>query len=130
MRIAAMVFTGLAAFCHVLFFVLESVMWSHPSVNKIFRVTADKATVMSTMAYNQGFYNLFLAFGAAFGLFWLARGKESEGRVLIGFTMLCMVGAAGVLLSTSLQLYKGAIFQGLPPLLALVFLFLSNRSEG
>ncbi len=71
--ILATVFGALAALLHVYIFVMESVQWSQPRIWRRFGV-ADQAAADTTkpMAYNQGFYNLFLAIGAIIGLalFW------------------------------------------------------------
>ena len=71
--ILATVFGSLAALLHVYIFVMESVQWSQPRIWKRFGVP-DQRTADATkpMAYNQGFYNLFLAIGAIIGivLFW------------------------------------------------------------
>ncbi len=48
---------------HVLFFILESFLWTKPLGLKIFRMTPRDAEVMQSLAFNQGFYNLFLAIG-------------------------------------------------------------------
>ena len=67
--IIATVFAALAALLHVYIFVMESVQWSQPRIWKRFGVP-DQQTADATkpMAYNQGFYNLFLAIGAGLGL--------------------------------------------------------------
>ena len=82
--ILATVFAALAALLHVYIFVMESVQWTQPRVWKRFGVP-DQAAADTTkpMAYNQGFYNLFLAIGAVLGLvlFWAgARGHAAADR--------------------------------------------------
>ena len=71
--IIATAVAALAALLHVYIFVMESIQWTQPRVWRRFGV-ADQAAadVTKPMAYNQGFYNLFLAIGVAIGLalFW------------------------------------------------------------
>jgi len=88
--ILALVFAGLAALLHVYIFVLESVRWSHPSVWRIFGLTSqDAADTTKPMAYNQGFYNLFLAIGAGIGVvLWAVNGVgDVAGRTLLLFAL-------------------------------------------
>ena len=82
--IIATVFGALAALLHVYIFVMESVQWTQPRVWKRFGVP-DQAAADTTkpMAYNQGFYNLFLAIGAILGivLYWAGGdGTTLHGR--------------------------------------------------
>ena len=128
--ILATVFGSLAALLHVYIFVMESVQWSQPRIWKRFGVP-DQRTADATkpMAYNQGFYNLFLAIGAIIGivLFW-AGGPDSAGeiagRALVLFTLGSMVAAALVLLTTGMKYLRPALIQGTLPLIGFVlFLF-------
>ena len=73
MSVLAQVFVGLAAALHVLFFVMESVVFMRPEVHRRFGLrTREEAELVRPMAYNQGFYNLFLAVGAVVGMVWAA----------------------------------------------------------
>ena len=128
--ILATVFGSLAALLHVYIFVMESVQWSQPRIWKRFGVP-DQRTADATkpMAYNQGFYNLFLAVGAVIGivLIW-AGGADSTGavagRALVLFTLGSMVAAALVLLTTGRKYLRPALVQGTLPLIGFVlFLF-------
>ena len=81
------------------------------------------------MAYNQGFYNLFLAVGAIIGLalFWVGGPgtvADVAGRTLVLFTLGSMVAAALVLISTGSKYLRAALVQGTLPLIGFVlFLF-------
>lgn len=69
MAILAAVFVALAAMMHVYIFLMESVWWTRPATWKRFGVASQAdANTTSPMAYNQGFYNLFLGIGALIGL--------------------------------------------------------------
>ena len=96
MKIAASVFVGLAALLHFFIFWMESVGWTRPEVWKRFGV-ADQAAadVTRPMAYNQGFYNLFLGIGAALGLVLWWTDHDTAGRTLALFCTGSMVGRRG-----------------------------------
>jgi putative membrane protein len=124
MSVLAQVFVGLAAALHVLFFVMESVVFMRPEVHRRFGLrTREEAELVRPMAYNQGFYNLFLAVGAVVGLVWAAGdGPDTAGTAVAGFACAVMFGAAVVLVTTGRRFLPAALVQGLPPLLALVLL--------
>jgi putative membrane protein len=76
------------------------------------------------MAYNQGFYNLFLGIGAAIGLVLYWAGAIDIGTTLVLFTTACMVLAAAVLTTTGRGYLRPALVQGTLPLIGFVlFLF-------
>ena len=120
-------FAGLAALLHLLFFCLESLFWMHPAVRRIFRTTEEEARATKFLAFNQGFYNLFLALGAAAGLCLLGHAHDAAGRALLTLACGSMLGAALALASGGRNYLRGALIQGLPPLLALLALWLSVR---
>ena len=111
---------GLAGLTHVLFFFLESVLWGKPAVNRIFRQTPENAEITRLLAFNQGFYNLFLAIGVFTGIVIVNRGMPAIGAAVVAFGCASMLGAALVLLGSSRKLWRGALIQGLPPLVFLV----------
>ena len=114
----------LAAAIHVLFFVLESVTFSQPSVAARFGLTTpEQIAAVRPMAFNQGFYNLFLAVGIAAGIAQIAGGAEVAGRSIVLFACLCMVWAGIVLLVTSKRFFQAALVQLIPPLIAIVASF-------
>jgi putative membrane protein len=111
----------LAAAFHVLFFILESVTFSQPSVAARFGMTTpEQIAAVRPMAFNQGFYNLFLAIGIVGGLALVAAGSVDAGRAVVLFACACMVGAGAVLLSTNRRFVRSAAIQALPPLVAIV----------
>ena len=68
MILASLVFAFVAALLHVYIFVMESVTWTRPATWKRFGVASQAdADTTRPLAYNQGFYNLFLAAGALVG---------------------------------------------------------------
>ena len=126
--IIATVFAALAALLHVYIFVMESVQWSQPRIWKRFGVPDQQtADATKSMAYNQGFYNLFLAIGAILGivLFWAAGAEapaDVAGRTLMLFTLGSMAAAALVLLTTGMKYLRPALIQGTLPLIGFVLL--------
>jgi putative membrane protein len=121
------VFVFVAAVIHLFIFALESVLWSRPSTWKLFGVRDERdAEVLRPMAYNQGFYNVFLAIGAGLGLVFLGTGFSREGGIAIAmFALGSMVLAAIVLVTSNPKLVRAALIQGAAPLLGLLFLTLS-----
>jgi len=121
--ILATVFAALAALLHVYIFVMESVQWTQPKTWKRFGV-ADQAAAEITkpMAYNQGFYNLFLALGVVVGLVLMWSGLRLPGIVLTLFVCVSMVLAALVLVTSNRRMLRAALVQGAAPLVAVVCL--------
>jgi putative membrane protein len=120
------VFAAIAALIHMYIFVLESLTWTKESTRKVFGVrSAEDAELMKPLAYNQGFYNLFLALGAVAGviMIWAATIPQAGFAVAI-FALACMVLAAVVLITSNRSMARSALIQGLAPLLAVVFLVL------
>lgn len=124
------VFAAIAALIHVYIFVLESVNWTKESTRRVFGVrSAEDAELMKPLAYNQGFYNLFLALGIAAGLIMVgAIGVPQAGYAVTIFALLSMVLAALVLITSNPKLARSALIQGVAPLLGLVFLILGIAS--
>ena len=124
MTILATIVVALAAALHAAIFWMESLAWTRPAIWKRFGIR-DQATaeVLAPMAYNQGYYNLFLGVGAAIGLVLYLAGSETAGRTLVLFTTASMALAAVVLLSTGRSYLQAALTQGtLPALGFLLFL--------
>jgi putative membrane protein len=121
MNVFAQVFAGVAGLVHVLIFALESVRFPRdPKVQANFRVAPEDVNAVRPWAFNQGFYNLFLAIGIFLGLVRIWAGDDAAGVALVGFACACMVGAAAVLVGTDRRMLRGALVQGVAPLLALV----------
>ena len=98
MIIVAGVFVALAAVLHVYIFLMESIWWTRPSAWKRFGLASQAdADTTRPMAYNQGFYNLFLAAGAALGLLlWRHRPHAGRRRTRAFFDGLDGAGRARV----------------------------------
>jgi putative membrane protein len=126
MAIIAGVFVALAAVLHVFIFILESVWWTRPSTWKRFGLASQAdADTTRPMAYNQGFYNLFLAAGAALGLLLWVTNQPEAGAALVLFSTGSMALAALVLTTTGHRYIRPALIQGTLPLIGFVLFLLA-----
>ena len=103
---------------------METLWFMRPGIHRRFgaATTAD-AEARRLFAFNQGFYNLFLAVGVFIGLGLLhAGGNPVVGQTLVLFSCASMLGAGVVLFfSAGRPMLRAAIMQGVFPLLAWVF---------
>jgi putative membrane protein len=120
MLTAALVLAGLAALLHVYIFWLEALAFDTAG-RKAFGVSADDAAVMKPWAYNQGFYNLFLAIGTAVGI-GIAHSNRDAGVALVVLGVGSMLAAALVLVTSDPSKARGAVVQGTVPAICLVLL--------
>jgi putative membrane protein len=125
MGLTCQIAATLAGLVHLGIFYLESVTFSRPATYRRFLISDDKhAEMVAPWAFNQGFYNLFLAIGTFTGvLVWAVAGKSHQGRALIGFGCACMLAAALVLLGSDRRMARAAAVQGVLPLVALITLW-------
>ena len=118
-------FIFLAALFHIYVFFLESVAWSKSSTWKIFGVKSQAdADIIKPMAFNQGFYNVFLGLGAGIGLVLLA-SNYCAGIALILMGAGSMVLAGLVLFISAPRSRRSALLQAVPPLIGIVLVLLS-----
>lgn len=118
----ALTFAGLAALLHVYIFVMESLTWTTPRTRAAFGTTAEEAETTKLMAFNQGFYNLFLGIVTAVGIILIALGHKPVGAGLVFAGAGSMVAAAAVLLASAPDKARAALTQGTLPLIAVVLL--------
>ncbi len=121
MLVVACVFAALAALLHVYIFVLESVRWQHPATRRTFGTTEETAAITQPLAYNQGFYNLFLGIGTAVGIALMGTNRDAA-VALVMFGVGSMLAAALVLVTSDASKARAALTQGLFPALALLCL--------
>ena len=113
-------FALIAAALHVWFFVLESLWFMRPAVYRRFGLASEEqARVVRSFAYNQGFYNLFLALGAAWGVVDALRGGGNGVPIML-FACGSMVAAGAVLVSHNRRFWRPALLQVGPALVAIV----------
>lgn len=123
MLIIGLVLAALAAAFHVFIFVLESVRWTEPATRKIFGVATEAdAETTKPLAFNQGFYNLFLAVAALLGIVLTVAGQPVVGLTLVFAGTGMMLAAALVLVLSNLRQARSAAMQGGLPLLSVFVL--------
>lgn len=122
MIIAALIVAGLSALLHVYIFYMESVAWTSPKTQKTFGFDEANAQTTKSLAFNQGFYNLFLAIIGVIGIVLVATGQLAVGAALIFAGIGSMAAAALVLLLSSPENKGAALKQGTLPLLTIVLL--------
>ena len=125
MIVAALVFAALAALLHVYIFVMESLTWTTPRTRKVFGTSAQEAETTKLLAFNQGFYNLFLAIVTAVGIAAIAMGHKQIGAALVFAGVGSMLAAAVVLLAASPDKARAAVTQGTFPLIAVALLVMA-----
>ncbi len=121
---AGLIFAALAALLHVYIFVMESLTWTSPRTRAAFGTTPEEAETTRLLAFNQGFYNLFLAIVSGIGIAAIGTGHQAVGAALVFTGVGSMAAAALVLLLSAPDKARAAITQGTFPLIAVVLLIL------
>ena len=119
---AGLVFAGLAGLLHVYIFTMESLTWTSPRTRATFGTTAEEAETTKLLAFNQGFYNLFLAIVTGIGIAGVALGHNAIGAALVFAGVGSMASAAVVLLASSPDKARAALTQGTFPVIAVALL--------
>ena len=122
MLTAALIFAALAALLHVYIFVMESFTWTSPRTRATFGTSVEEAQTTKPLAFNQGFYNLFLAIVTAVGIVLIGTGQRPAGAALVFAGVGSMAAAAVVLLASSPDKARAAVTQGTFPVIAIVLL--------
>ena len=125
---AGLVFAALAALLHVYIFTMESLTWTSPRTRATFGTTAEEAETTRLLAFNQGFYNLFLAIVIGIGIAAIAMGHHAVGAALVFAGVGSMAAAAVVLLLSAPDKARAALTQGIFPVIAIVLLLLGLNS--
>jgi putative membrane protein len=119
---AGLVFAGLAGLLHAYIFTMESLTWTSPRTRATFGTTAEEAETTKLLAFNQGFYNLFLAIVTGIGIAAVALGHNAIGAALVFAGVGSMASAAVVLLASSPDKARAALTQGTFPVIAVALL--------
>lgn len=125
MLLAGLTFAALAAVLHVYIFALESLSWTSPRTRAVFGTTAEEAETTKLLAFNQGFYNLFLAIVTVVGIAAVSLDHNTVGIALIFAGVGSMLAAALVLVTSSPDKARAAVVQGAFPAIAIALLALS-----
>ncbi|WAC89639.1 DUF1304 domain-containing protein [Mycobacterium sp. Aquia_213] len=121
---AGLAFAALAALLHVYIFTMESLTWTSPRTRATFGTTESEAETTKLLAFNQGFYNLFLAIVAGIGIAEVAMGHRAVGAALVFAGVGSMAAAAVVLVVSAPDKARAAVTQGTFPLISVVLLVL------
>lgn len=125
MTAAALVFAGLAALLHVYIWVMESLTWTSPKTRATFGTSTEEAAATKEMAFNQGFYNLFLAVITFGGIGTILADHDDVGATLVFCGAGSMVAAGLVLLLSSPDKARAALTQLTLPAIGVVLLALA-----
>ena len=120
MLTAGLIVAVLAALLHGYIFVMESVTWTSPRTRAVFGMTEDEAQATKLLAFNQGFYNLFLGIVTIIGVIAAFTGAVAVGVALVFAGVGSMLAAAVVLLAAARDNARAAVSQGVLPLIAIV----------
>ena len=121
---AGLVFTALAVLVHVYIFTMESLTWTSARTRATFGTTAEEAETTKLLAFNQGFYNLFLAIVTGLGIPPVVMGDTAVGVALVFAGVGSMAAAAVVLGLSAPDRARAALIQGTFPVIAIVLLVL------
>lgn len=118
--VAGLALAVVAALIHVYIFYMESIAWTSSRVRATFGLSEAEAAATKEMAFNQGFYNLFLAIVTGIGIVVYLTGLGAIGTALVLTGVGSMAAAALVLFVTSPSRRGAALKQGVVPLLGLM----------
>lgn len=113
--IISSILVGLVAVIHIYILYLECFQWATPKGMKSFGMTEQQAQATKSLAFNQGFYNGFLAAGLIWGLVY---PDSVVGPHIQLFFLICVLvaGIVGSLTAKRSILYV----QALPALLGII----------
>jgi len=115
---AANIMTGVVAFLHAYFLILEMFLWDKPAGLRAFGQTKEDAERTRVLAANQGLYNGFLSAGLIWGLL-----LGPEGFSIKVFFLSCVI-VAGIFGAATAS-GKILFIQALPAAIALILLVTS-----
>lgn len=123
MILLGLVLAALAALVHVFIFWMESLAWTSERARRTFGTgTVQEAEATRELAFNQGFYNLFLAIAVVLGIALYAAGHHAVGATLVFTGAGSMTAAALVLFLSSPDKRGAALKQGVVPALGVAAL--------
>lgn len=124
LAVVGLILSGIAALVHVFIFWMESFAWTSPRARAVFGTSETEAAATRELAFNQGFYNLFLAIAVLLGIILVAAGQPVVGNTLVFTGAGSMVAASLVLLLSSPEKASAALKQGVIPALGVISLIL------
>ena len=120
MNAVTQIFAIVAGLFHVVAFVMESLLFRRPQVQRVMLGRTNVEPGVFLWAFNQGFYNLFVAAGAIGGVIAYHADQAVAGRAVTLYACAFMAAAGVVLFVSDRRLWRGALGQAGPPLIALV----------
>jgi putative membrane protein len=117
-------FIFLAVAIHIYIWILESFLWTKPKTTKIFGISHKDAVVSKQLAFNQGFYNLFIAIIAFAGAVRLLMVHDTIGFVLVAAGAGTMILAGLVLLMSKGKTLRPALVQFVSALIGIILIAL------
>jgi len=112
----------LPAVIHLYIFIVESFLWDKPRTMRTFHTTSETAAATKPLAFNQGFYNLFLALAVLIGfVLWMGfpPGGASAGFGVMIFGLGAIFAAGLVLIVSTPTMWPAALLQIVPAVLGL-----------
>lgn len=122
MAVVGLVLAGVAAALHVYIWVMESLTWTSARTRATFGTTRQEAEATRELAFNQGYYNLFLAVITFAGIGVYAGADAEVGATMVFCGAGSMAAAGVVLLVSSPDKARAALTQLTPPLLGVAAL--------
>lgn len=126
MSAIAWTLVALAGALHVFIWVMESLLIDGKQARATFGVRTEDLEAIRPWAYNQGFYNLFLAVGCFVAVGLAATHHDTSARTLGYFACGSIVAAAVVLISYDRTKAAAAAKQGTFAALAIVALLATS----
>ncbi len=120
METAGNIMTGIVAFLHLYFLVLEMFLWDKPTGLRVFGHSREDAERTRVLAANQGLYNGFLAAGLIWGLI-----PGSTGFSVKIFFLSCVLVAGVFGAATASR--KILFFQALPAAIGLALVLAAQQ---
>lgn len=119
MTALAVAAAGVAGLLHVAIFAAEAIGWRRRAVWRAFGASSQEdAESKRVTMLNLGFYNLFLGLGALVGAGLYAADRPA-GETLLLYSCAFMAAAGAVLVIGWRGGWRGALAQGVPPLVAI-----------
>ncbi|GIG61235.1 hypothetical protein Lfu02_56070 [Longispora fulva] len=120
MNAVTQIFALVAALVHLWAGTMESFLFHLPAVRKMFTGTTNNPPELRLWTFCQGFYNYGLGAGPIAGVILYHSGHAAAGHALVIYACVVMAVSGLILFIADRTLWRGALGQGVPPLIALV----------
>ncbi|WP_412539207.1 DUF1304 domain-containing protein [Longispora sp. K20-0274] len=120
MNAITQIFALVAALVHIWAGTLESFLFHRPEVRKLLTGSTNYPPELRLWTFCQGFYNFGLAAGPIAGVILLHQDHRAAGQALVIYACAFMAVSGVILFIADRKLWRGALGQAVPPLIALV----------